>query len=139
VKLVFRGAIGVSACLLFVGAATGCGSSTDTASTPTPTITVTESESSQSPSSNNSGEPACTAEALEEGLNGDPGPIKRFDCARTESTPNMPATYWAAAEFDNKSTMLWSARDGEWYERNEVKLCKEQVNLPSELRDYCLK
>lgn len=135
-KLVFRGAIGVSACLLFVGAATGCGSSTDTASTPTPTITVTESESSQSPSSNNSGEPACTKEALTEGMNGD-GTIERFECA------SKSGTYWAAAEFKepNGSVLaFYTARDGEWDDAAETneKLCKSS-QLPQEILGdgYC--
>ncbi|MFT6565176.1 MAG: hypothetical protein ACJAY5_001943 [Actinomycetes bacterium] len=51
----------------------------------------------------------------------------------------MSATYWAAATFSGGDTIFWSARDGEWYERDQVKLCKEQVNLPSELRPYCSK
>ncbi|MFT6565177.1 MAG: hypothetical protein ACJAY5_001944 [Actinomycetes bacterium] len=134
-KLVFRGAIGVSACLLFVGAATGCSPSTDTASTPT--VTVTDSEGSQSPSPNNSDEPACTAEALTAGMNGD-GTIERFECA------SKSGTYWAAAEFKepNGSVLeFYTARDGEWDDAAETneKLCMDGSQLPQEILEegYC--
>jgi hypothetical protein len=134
VKLVSRGAIAASACLLVAGVATGCSSSTETASSTTPPSSDSTRSGTASP--NNPDQPPCTADALSAGLNGD-GTIEKFNCA------SGAGTYWAAAEIQetkDSEPMFWFARDGQWYERDTEKVCKgggDLFNLPQVIREYC--